>query len=161
MKFPKFTTNQWIGISSTIAVLIVGFVTIYFQRSTNQISVQDSPNSINTIEQTGGTNIINNVSSDRNLSRDLQNTLVKRIYGYEAERNKKFEYIVLSASPDGESQKFARQIITFLTTLNRWKVVSLPIIIYRSNQSQSDIMFNLTEQFNYKNSLEIEIYDKK
>lgn len=161
MKLPKFSKTQWIGISGTMAVFIVGFATIYFQDQTNKQSVKDSPNSINTIGQTGGTNIISNVSLDRNLNRDSQRILVERIDGYEAERNKKFEHIVLSASPDGESQKFAKEIISFLTDLNRWEVAPLPIIVFfRSNQSQSDIMFNLTEQFSYKNSLEIEVYDK-
>ena len=69
MKFSKFSKNQWIAISGTLAVLIVGFATIYFQQPTTKQSVDHSPGSINTIGQTGGTNIAySDYNSDQKLA---------------------------------------------------------------------------------------------
>lgn len=111
----------------------------------------------------GKIEVLQNGDKKRQLDIKSQELLLEKINRYEHERNKGFEYIVVSASPDGESQGFSREIISYLTSLNKWKVVASPIIVYRSSQpypSQADIMFNLLEQYSYKNSLEIEVYDK-
>jgi len=57
MKFPTFNKNQWIAISGSLIVLGVGLAALYFQQATTRQSVENSPSSINTIGQTGGTNI--------------------------------------------------------------------------------------------------------
>lgn len=55
MNIPKFTKNQWIAIAAIVVPAILGFIYFIFQKSS---LIQSGK--INTIGQSGGTNLVIN-----------------------------------------------------------------------------------------------------
>ena len=57
----KFTKTQWIAITALIVPTIIGLLSLFSPHEPTQ-KISDSPDSINTLGQTGGTNIVNRAS---------------------------------------------------------------------------------------------------
>lgn len=58
MKIPTFTKNQWITISGSMVVLVVGVATIYFQHPTTSYAPQIMENSSGAVQVQGNGNTI-------------------------------------------------------------------------------------------------------
>ncbi len=96
MRIPRLSTTQWIMIAAIIPSILSIVLMLVLPNTNTQQKINDSPNSINTIGQLGGTNIIN---TDEHLRKQMEYLDVSKLNIYGLGYDQASTSIIIVSSP--------------------------------------------------------------
>jgi hypothetical protein len=99
----------------------------------------------------------------RHLTPEFERLLLEEIDKNEVEHKAPFKYVVVSASPNTESQAFAQEIINFLIRVKRWHIPQMPMTVLSRTpiSAGSDVVFNVSPNYDqYPSAIELIVLDQ-